>query len=632
MPVIVELADDPIATKDDPRSEVATQEEPPPLGDHPLNQPADVSPQKKWMTNEPVFITESTEDDSKDAGDATKPQPPDAETDRKEKVKEVEMEGNEQKKEENEYPRITEKSLKDHCKQHKLYRTPELNDVLYLHYKGYHKIENLDKYTGLRALYLECNGIRLIENLDNQTEMRCLYLQQNLIKSIQNLEPMQKLDTLNLSNNQIDRLQNLACLPKLNTLNIAHNRLTTADDIRELAECHNLSVVDLSHNRLNDPKIVDVFAAMKTCRVLNLMGNPVVKTIQNYRKTLILKLTNLTYLDDRPVFPRERACTEAWFRGGREAEKEERERWINKERARIQASVDALTQIRKRAQASRAEKEEAEKNRGMTPEPVTTPPADEHLFTFDVNKGPPTGQQAKTGMLIEELSSRGNSYRDQQTSSGFSTELVSEEDVETIDLPKEEKINIDDLPDLEDFDTTDDTIQTAPRKMLIEEISSDESTNGTALISEIGQSHGDSKNTSQSDSALLQCEEPDDQSHPLVEKLGQSGHKSSPLILEINQSETAPPGMDQSEGGDSSTSSRRANQGSLIEELKEYGARIPNSWHVLDNETAKSEQEHDKPEGGSTGNKTGEKSLEEKIWDLAANAGSTVGRPDPTLP
>ena len=56
-----------------------------------------------------------------------------------------------------------------------------------------------------------------------------------------------------------------ACLPKLNTLQITHNRLTTASDIQELERCDNLSVVDMSHNRLEDPEIVNVLANMKIC-------------------------------------------------------------------------------------------------------------------------------------------------------------------------------------------------------------------------------------------------------------------------------------------------------------------------------------------------------------------------------
>ena len=66
---------------------------------------------------------------------------------------------------------------------------------------------------------------------------------------------------------------------------------------------------------------------MPDLRVLNLMGNPVIKKIPTYRKTMIVRCKHLTYLDDRPIREKERAIAEAWGRGGREAERAERERW-----------------------------------------------------------------------------------------------------------------------------------------------------------------------------------------------------------------------------------------------------------------------------------------------------------------
>ncbi|KAM9801348.1 uncharacterized protein ACB057_008429 [Neosynchiropus ocellatus] len=248
------------------------------------------------------------------------------------------------------WPRMTKKFLKDHCKQQKLYTTPHLNDTLYLHFKGFSAIENLEEYTGLKCLWLESNGLKRIENLEAQINLRCLFLQQNFIRQLENLKHLQNLCTLNVSNNCLSKIEGISSLPQLTTLQISHNKLKTVEDITHLRDCTSLNVLDLSHNLLNDPEMLLVLEAIPELRVLNLIGNEVVRKIPNYRKTMIVRLRQLTFLDDRPVFAKDRACAEAWATGGLDAERAENRQWESRERRKVQESLDAMALIRQKAQ------------------------------------------------------------------------------------------------------------------------------------------------------------------------------------------------------------------------------------------------------------------------------------------
>ncbi len=93
-------------------------------------------------------------------------------------------------------------------------------------------------------------------------------------------------------------------------------------------EIPSISVLDISENRLDDENIIEeILAKMPNLAVLYLHGNDLCKKVRNYRKTLIVKLPKLKYLDDHPVFDEERRFAEAFFKGGLELEREERQKY-----------------------------------------------------------------------------------------------------------------------------------------------------------------------------------------------------------------------------------------------------------------------------------------------------------------
>ena len=58
-----------------------------------------------------------------------------------------------------------------------------------------------------------------------------------------------------------------------------------------------------------------------------------------YRRKMILSCANLTYLDSRPVTPKDRKCVEAWRDGGIEAERALREKMAKEKQAKIEEDI-----------------------------------------------------------------------------------------------------------------------------------------------------------------------------------------------------------------------------------------------------------------------------------------------------
>lgn len=216
-------------------------------------------------------------------------------------------------------PVMTPEVIAETCIENNGYETPELNDKLYLHFKGYQRIENLDAYTGCKGLFLESNGLTKIEGLEALTELRTIYLQQNLLERVENLSHLKQLVVIDLSQNKLTHLSGLDQLPNLDTLNVAQNRIETVEGLQHLEHCSSIINLDVSCNKLDDVNILDVFAKMQKLASLKFAGNPVVSNTRHYRKNALVKLPKLKYLD-RPISELERRAAVAYMDGGREAE------------------------------------------------------------------------------------------------------------------------------------------------------------------------------------------------------------------------------------------------------------------------------------------------------------------------
>lgn len=138
-------------------------------------------------------------------------------------------------------------------------------------------------------------------------------MQQNCLRSLQGLEQLPNLNTLNISSNGLASLSDLQSCPQLSTLIAERNHLSTAEGLAALLQCTSLHTLDLQHNKIEDTAVIDdIITQLPQLRCLYLAGNPVVSKVPNYRKSVIARCSQLTYLDDRPVSDEERLLAEAW--------------------------------------------------------------------------------------------------------------------------------------------------------------------------------------------------------------------------------------------------------------------------------------------------------------------------------
>lgn len=218
--------------------------------------------------------------------------------------------------------RLTEAYLEALCEENEQYCTPHLNDQLFLHFKGFKKIECLEKYYNLRTLWLESNGLRQLSGIAHCTKLRMIFLQNNLLTKIEGIETCVDLVRINLSNNLLERVEGMTTLKKLQHLDISKNQIKLTSDMQELTELPELIGIDCASNLITDQEnVVEFFTQMQTLITIQSKDNPFARHIKQIRRRLTNALPNLYYFDDRPITEIDRAAAKAWETGGLEAER-----------------------------------------------------------------------------------------------------------------------------------------------------------------------------------------------------------------------------------------------------------------------------------------------------------------------
>lgn len=124
--------------------------------------------------------------------------------------------------------------------------------------------------------------------------------------------------------------------------------------------------MDFSHNQLQGEDIIQTLSQVPSLLSLSMNGNPMTSEVAHFRKKMIVANKRLRYLD-RPVFDMERASSEAWSMGGRDAELKTQLEWKEKKQQDEARGMESFRKWQMELRAQAISEKEAIKAFGPTP-------------------------------------------------------------------------------------------------------------------------------------------------------------------------------------------------------------------------------------------------------------------------
>ncbi|XP_035387168.1 leucine-rich repeat-containing protein 9 isoform X1 [Electrophorus electricus] len=158
------------------------------------------------------------------------------------------------------------------------------------------RITNLDKLVSLRWASFNDNDLTRIEGLEHCPLLEELSLNNNKISSLDGLYKLQHLVRLNINCNQLQSLDGsvLDCLPNLHFLSAESNCISSLHGVQRSRSLFELYA---GNNDISTSRNIYHLKALSSLIILDLLGNPLVKKLENYRAYVVFHLPSLKALD-----------------------------------------------------------------------------------------------------------------------------------------------------------------------------------------------------------------------------------------------------------------------------------------------------------------------------------------------